>query len=107
MATKIIIFVVDLGRPRRRLTELLNKSAMHGKTTECDKTFNVVFKRTPLEFQGNENVTGVKLGVNTLQGHDVESQKAVVTEVIKELPCELVLRSIGRYRSRLCIFDVG
>ncbi|KAK6617785.1 hypothetical protein RUM43_014013 [Polyplax serrata] len=90
--------IPNLGRPRRRLTELLNKSAIHGKTTECDKTFNVIFKRTPLEFHGNANVTGVKLGVNTLQGHDVESQKAVLTEVVKELPCDLVLRSIG-YKS--------
>ncbi|KAL0268920.1 UNVERIFIED_CONTAM: hypothetical protein PYX00_010699 [Menopon gallinae] len=87
--------ISDLPRPRRRLTELLYKSAMECKNLGNNKVFDVVFKRTPVQFLGSNKVEQVEFVVNKLTGDDIESQKAVVTDEKVIMPCGLALRSIG------------
>lgn len=86
----------ELGRPRKRLTELLYKSAMETKNVEAQKFFNVLFKRTPLEFKGDGKVGKIRMAVNVLEGKEIESQKAIITTEEKEISCGLALRSIGK-----------
>lgn len=70
---------------------------MESKSFHSEKTFNVIFKRTPIEIIGNGAVRNIKLGVNILKGKEFESQEAVVTTEKIEIPCQLLLRSIGIY----------
>lgn len=93
----IITYFTDLGRPRKRLTELLLKSAMEEKSNKTGKTLEIMFKRTPLELSGNKAVDRIRVAVNILEGSDLEKQKAVATDEVHELPCQLALRSIGKY----------
>ncbi|XP_034249133.1 NADPH:adrenodoxin oxidoreductase, mitochondrial-like [Thrips palmi] len=91
--------IPKLVRPRKRLTELLVKAALEAKTVDSPtKTFRPLFLRSPLSFVGDSNVTGVKFGINSLQGADLESQQAIATGKTEEIPCGMVLRSIG-YKS--------
>lgn len=89
--------IVDLPRPRKRLTELLYKSAIESKDPGNNKVFSVVFKRTPLQFLGNNKVQEIEFAINKLTGDDLELQKAVVTDEKDNMPCGLALRSIGSY----------
>ena len=69
---------------------------MEDKKSGTDKIFEVIFKRTPLRFFGEGSVKKIDVAVNKLEGDVPESQKAVPTEREHTLPCDLVLRSIGR-----------
>ncbi|XP_052760627.1 NADPH:adrenodoxin oxidoreductase, mitochondrial-like [Mya arenaria] len=97
--------LTDLPRPRKRLTELLCKTALSPGDTDkglwglAAREWELRFCLSPLQVltQGSQ-VTGVKFGVNTLEGPDMSSQRAVLTEETETIQCGLVLRSIG-YRS--------
>lgn len=97
---KLFYFFTELVRPRKRLTELLAKAALEGTPTEdaLTRSFRPMFLRSPLSFVGDSNVTGVEFGLNSLEGSDLESQKAVLTDKKEIINCGMVLRSIG-YRS--------
>lgn len=96
--------IQDLPRPRRRLTELMYKTCM--EPTEKDlkswesaqKSWSLKFCLSPLEIFGDDMVTGLKLGVNKLQGEDLVKQTAVLSDKTVDVSCGLVVPSIG-YKS--------
>lgn len=95
--THLKIFFAALGRPRKRLTELLLKAASNDSAKNGDKIFQVLFKRTPLVFSGTGNsLKNLEMAVNKLEGDDLETQKAVPTQEKQTIPCSLALRSIGK-----------
>ncbi|XP_063240380.1 NADPH:adrenodoxin oxidoreductase, mitochondrial isoform X2 [Bacillus rossius redtenbacheri] len=96
-----------LSRPRRRLTELLCKTAFdrpgpRGGAEPAGKSFRLVFFRTPKMFvprpDNPDVVGGVELLVNRLEGTDADRQRAVPTGAEDTVECGLAMRSIG-YRS--------
>lgn len=97
--------IKDIPRPRKRLTELLYKTATSPSISDvkmwegANREWELRFRLSPLEVltQG-ASLKGVRCGVNTLQGPNLANQKAVLTEAREDIPCGLVLRSIG-YRS--------
>jgi len=94
--------VSTLPRPKKRLIELMCKTAFSDPTQEDlekkNKLFPVFF-RSPVEILGNGNkVTGVVFEINELRKSDDGSTRAVGTGKFEEVECGLVLRSIG-YRS--------
>nr|CAD7604846.1 unnamed protein product [Timema genevievae] len=93
---------VALARPRRRLTELLCKTALEPKVSQGIKSFCPMFLRTPKRFlprpDNQEVVGGIELIVNRLEGLDLVHQRAMPTDEVDTVECGLALRSIG-YRS--------
>lgn len=87
--------IPNLVRPRKRLTELLLKAALETDPAADGKTFRPLFLRSPLSFLGDTSVTGVELGLNSLQGSEMENQVAVPTSDKEIINGGLVLRSIG------------
>lgn len=65
--------LVDLPRPRRRLTELMYKTCMEPRDKDvklwetAQKSWSLSFCMSPLEIFGDKDVTGLKLGINKLQ----------------------------------------
>nr|CAD7393206.1 unnamed protein product [Timema cristinae] len=93
---------LTLARPRRRLTELLCKTALEPNVSQGTKSFCPMFLRTPKRFlphpDNQEVVGGIELIVNRLEGPDLVHQRAMPTEEVDTVECGLALRSIG-YRS--------
>ncbi|GCC36264.1 hypothetical protein chiPu_0014757 [Chiloscyllium punctatum] len=99
--------VKDLPRPRKRLTELMIKTALEkssGKEVErqaaATKEWGLQFLRSPLEIipsNDGKRVAGIRLSVNKMEGLG-ESAKFVQTGDVEDLECGLVLSSIG-YKS--------
>ncbi|XP_059804853.1 NADPH:adrenodoxin oxidoreductase, mitochondrial [Hypanus sabinus] len=99
--------VKDLPRPRKRLMELLIKTALEnnsGKEAELQaaatKEWSLQFQRSPLEIiptNDGKRVGGIRLSVTKLEGSE-ESAVAIQTEGVEDLECGLVLSSIG-YKS--------
>ncbi|XP_078692035.1 NADPH:adrenodoxin oxidoreductase, mitochondrial-like [Branchiostoma floridae x Branchiostoma belcheri] len=100
--------VKSLQRPRKRLTELLIKTAQTGGTTaqetqrldQASREWGLKFLRSPLEILPTEDgtrISAIRLGVNKLEGSDSSAQ-AIPTGETEVLSCGLVLRSIG-YKS--------
>ena len=91
-----------LPRPKKRLIELLCKTASSSSTQgdlEKINKLHPVFLRSPVEILSNgSKVAGVKFEINKLVLSDDGSNKAVGTGQFEEVECGLVLRSIG-YRS--------
>ena len=102
--------IPKLTRPRKRLTELLVKSALDKPTTkqkelwaQGTKQWHLKLLRTPIELIPNSDiepsVAKIKLGINKLSPGDMNETQHVIdsgnTEIID---CGLVLRSIG-YKS--------
>ncbi|KAM4032368.1 NADPH:adrenodoxin oxidoreductase, mitochondrial isoform 1-T1 [Anomaloglossus baeobatrachus] len=97
----------DLPRPRKRLTELLVKSSLEApgekeavRRAQCDREWGLRFFRSPvavLPSEDGKRAAGVRLSVTRLEGSG-ESAVAVSTGEMEELPCGLILSSIG-YRS--------
>lgn len=96
----------EIPRPKKRLMELMVKSAMGDVKPDlaqqwelATKQWGLKFLYSPLEIVASENggVAGVQLGINRLEG-GAESAKAVPTGKTEFLPCGLVFRSIG-YKS--------
>ena len=102
--------VPRLVRPRKRLTDLLVKSATEKPTKkqeelwpEGSKQWFLKLLRTPLEILpccDNISVSGIKLGINELHPKDEwdENQSVRYTGNDETINCGLVLRSIG-YKS--------
>ncbi|XP_072386920.1 NADPH:adrenodoxin oxidoreductase, mitochondrial isoform X1 [Diabrotica undecimpunctata] len=86
-----------LSRPKKRITELMLK-AVSENNIKGDKTFRPIFHRSPLELTGSSKVEKVVLGINKLDGSDVLTQTAVLTDQIEELKTDLAIPSIG-YKS--------
>ena len=93
-----------IPRPRKRLTELLIKTAEEGVEVEGGKDLRVklVFLKSPVEIVGDETgaVTAIRLAPNELVGPlgEDQSAKAIPGEEPLEIPCSLVIKSIG-YKS--------
>ncbi|GAB1602424.1 NADPH:adrenodoxin oxidoreductase, mitochondrial-like [Argonauta hians] len=92
----------DLPRPRRRLTELLYKTAITPSEQNIKmwegaiRKWSLHFLRSPKEvITENSQVTALRLTVNELEGKELLNQKAVPTKETTDLPCGLVLSSIG------------
>uniref|UniRef100_A0A8D8SPZ6 NADPH:adrenodoxin oxidoreductase, mitochondrial n=1 Tax=Cacopsylla melanoneura TaxID=428564 RepID=A0A8D8SPZ6_9HEMI len=95
--------LADLQRPRKRLSELILKSASPDENkSNASKYFRPIFLRSPKEFQldGSGHVSGVQCAVNKLEG-PVEKPNAVETERRELIPCGIAFRSIG-YQS-VCV----
>ncbi|CAI9723310.1 adrenodoxin oxidoreductase, mitochondrial-like [Octopus vulgaris] len=96
-------FLEALPRPRRRLTELLYKTAITPSEKDlkmwkdASRKWFLHFQRSPREIisDASSKVTAVRLTVNQLEGEDPLNQKAVPTNETVDLPCGLVLSSIG------------
>lgn len=86
-----------LPRPRKRITELMLTTLKENKK-QTSNYFIPKFYRSPLQFSGQGKVSSVLLGVNELKGGDLLKASAALTDVREELPCDLVVRSIG-YKS--------
>lgn len=99
----VINEVPNLPRPRKRITELMLKSLNENETCSISnntKMFKPIFFRSPKKFIINDknNVTGIELTCNKLEGENWESQKCIPTDEIEVVNCGLVFRSIG-YKS--------
>ncbi|XP_064600487.1 NADPH:adrenodoxin oxidoreductase, mitochondrial-like [Liolophura sinensis] len=99
--------IKDLARPRKRLTELLCKTALESPSEldaklyrDAQNEWELKFCRSPLEMlpsSDEKRVSGIRLSVNKLEncGGIV---KAVPSGEREDISCGLVLRSIG-YKS--------
>ncbi|XP_023247912.1 NADPH:adrenodoxin oxidoreductase, mitochondrial [Copidosoma floridanum] len=92
--------VPNLVRPRKRLTELMLKSVedVASDVRQWEKEFHPIFLRSPVEILGSKRVERVRFCVNELVGEDMLKQTAKPTNKFEEVPCGLVIRSIG-YKS--------
>ena len=102
--------ISKLTRPRKRLTELLVKTALDKPTEKQNelwakgtKQWHLKLLRTPLEIMPSsddpQTVGKIKLGINELSQGDInESQNVIDTGETETIDCGLVLRSIG-YKS--------
>ncbi|GAA6225996.1 NADPH:adrenodoxin oxidoreductase, mitochondrial [Lates japonicus] len=97
----------DLPRPRKRLTELLLKTALETpgekeqeRRNKASRTWGFRFFRSPVEVLADperNRTAGVRLAVNKLEGSG-ERARAVLTGEVEDVTCGLVISSIG-YKS--------
>ncbi|XP_077481867.1 NADPH:adrenodoxin oxidoreductase, mitochondrial [Stigmatopora argus] len=97
----------DLPRPRKRLTELMLKSATELSADEererrkqSSRSWGFRFFRSPVQIRPNSDgsrVEAVRLAVNRLEGSG-EAARAVLTGELEDVTCGLVVSSIG-YKS--------
>ncbi|GAB1297045.1 NADPH:adrenodoxin oxidoreductase, mitochondrial [Apodemus speciosus] len=100
--------IKDVPRPRRRLTELLLRTATEKPGMEeaalgaqASRAWGLRFFRSPQEVlptPDGRRVAGIRLAVTSLEGVG-ESTRAVPTGEVEDLPCGLLLSSVG-YKSR-------
>ncbi|XP_034264598.1 NADPH:adrenodoxin oxidoreductase, mitochondrial [Pantherophis guttatus] len=99
--------IKDIPRPRKRLTELMTKTALEeppeevgGRWASASKEWRLKFLRSPLEVlptMDGKRARAIQLAVNRLEGAG-DSVKAVPTGEIEELRSGLIFSSIG-YKS--------
>ncbi|XP_073168255.1 NADPH:adrenodoxin oxidoreductase, mitochondrial isoform X3 [Lepidochelys kempii] len=99
--------IKDVPRPRKRLTELMVKSALEkpgereaSRWASATKEWGLKFRCSPLEVlpaADGKQARGIRMAVTRLEGSG-ESARAVPTGEVEELECGLILSSIG-YRS--------
>uniref|UniRef100_A0A3P8WZ03 NADPH:adrenodoxin oxidoreductase, mitochondrial n=1 Tax=Cynoglossus semilaevis TaxID=244447 RepID=A0A3P8WZ03_CYNSE len=97
----------DVPRPRKRLTELLLKTALEvpgekeqERRNKATRTWGFRFYRSPIEVFADaegKKISGIRLAVNKLEGSG-EGAQAVLTGEVEEVSCGLVISSIG-YKS--------
>ncbi|XP_020774889.1 NADPH:adrenodoxin oxidoreductase, mitochondrial isoform X2 [Boleophthalmus pectinirostris] len=97
----------DVARPRKRLTELLLKTALEPpgekeqqRRNSARRSWGFLFCRSPLEVLPDPSGTrtaALRLAVNKLEGSG-EGARAVLTTEEEVVPCGLVISSIG-YKS--------
>ncbi|KAB1265486.1 NADPH:adrenodoxin oxidoreductase; mitochondrial [Camelus dromedarius] len=98
----------EVPRPRKRLTELLLRTATEkpgveeaARQASASRAWGLRFFRSPkqvLPSADGRQVAGIRLAVTRLEGVG-EATRAVPTGDVEDLPCGLVLSSIG-YKSR-------
>uniref|UniRef100_A0A4W3GQB1 NADPH:adrenodoxin oxidoreductase, mitochondrial n=1 Tax=Callorhinchus milii TaxID=7868 RepID=A0A4W3GQB1_CALMI len=99
--------IKDKPRPRKRLTELMVKTALEKPSAkeakrqeEAAKEWGLRFLRSPVQIlptSDGKHVAGIRLSVNKLEGSG-ESLRSIQTEELEDVECGLVLSSIG-YKS--------
>ncbi|XP_041818562.1 NADPH:adrenodoxin oxidoreductase, mitochondrial [Chelmon rostratus] len=99
--------VKDLPRPRKRLTELMLKTALEvpgekeqERRNRASRVWAFRFFRSPVEILANPDnnrTAGIRLAVNRLEGSG-EGARAVLTGEVEDVACGLVISSIG-YKS--------
>ncbi|XP_077184002.1 NADPH:adrenodoxin oxidoreductase, mitochondrial isoform X3 [Paroedura picta] len=99
--------VKDVPRPRRRLTELMAKTALDepgeevaGRWASASREWSLKFLRSPLEVlpaTDGKRARGIRMAVTRLKGSG-ETAKAVPTGEVEDLLGGLILSSIG-YKS--------
>ncbi|XP_062495856.1 NADPH:adrenodoxin oxidoreductase, mitochondrial isoform X1 [Pezoporus occidentalis] len=93
--------VRDAPRPRKRLTELMIKTALEKPVgTVSPREWGLKFQRSPQEVlptADGRRARGVRMALTRLEGSG-DSAKAIPTGDMEELECGLVVSSIG-YRS--------
>ncbi|KAM3859900.1 NADPH:adrenodoxin oxidoreductase, mitochondrial [Diretmus argenteus] len=93
----------ELPRPRKRLTDLILKTALQipgEKQSKASRSWGFRFFRSPIEVLAAPDlarVAGIRLAVNRLEGSG-EGARAVPTGEVEDVACDLVISSIG-YRS--------
>ncbi|XP_006614199.1 NADPH:adrenodoxin oxidoreductase, mitochondrial isoform X3 [Apis dorsata] len=90
--------VNTLTRPRKRLTELMLEYLEKTPSDTKTKELYLLFLRSPVKFLGSNDINGIKLSINKLEGNDISTQLAVPTGLFEEIECGLAFRSIG-YKS--------
>ncbi|XP_023569672.1 NADPH:adrenodoxin oxidoreductase, mitochondrial isoform X1 [Octodon degus] len=100
--------IKEVPRPRRRLTELLLRTATEkpgveevARRASASRAWGLRFFRSPqqvLSSPDGQRVAGIRLAVTRLEGVG-EATHAVPTGETEDLPCGLVLSSVG-YKSR-------
>ncbi|XP_058026704.1 NADPH:adrenodoxin oxidoreductase, mitochondrial [Ahaetulla prasina] len=99
--------IKDIPRPKKRLTELMTKTALEeppeevgGRWASASKEWRLKFLRSPLEVlptMDGKRARAIQLAVNRLEGAG-DAVKAVPTGEIEELRSGLIFSSIG-YKS--------
>lgn len=99
--------VKDLPRPRKRLTELMLKTALEvpgekelERRSKASRAWAFRFFRSPIEILAtpdSNKTAGIHLAINTLEGSG-EGARAVLTGEVEDVACGLVISSIG-YKS--------
>ncbi|XP_026171391.1 NADPH:adrenodoxin oxidoreductase, mitochondrial isoform X1 [Mastacembelus armatus] len=99
--------VKDVPRPRRRLTELMLKTALEipgekeqARRNKASRIWGFRFFRSPIEVLADPDrnrTTAIRLAINRLEGSG-EGARAVLTGEVEDVSCGLVISSIG-YRS--------
>ncbi|XP_060884211.1 NADPH:adrenodoxin oxidoreductase, mitochondrial [Labrus mixtus] len=97
----------DLPRPRKRLTELMLKTALETpeekereRRNKASRTWGFRFFRSPVEILADpdhKRTAGIRLAVNRLEGSG-DASRAVLTGEVEDVTCGLVISSIG-YKS--------
>lgn len=97
----------DVPRPRKRLTELMLKTALEKpgekeqeRRNKASRIWGFRFFRSPIKVladPSHNKITGIRLAVNKLEGSG-EGAQAVLTGEEEDVPCGLVVSSIG-YKS--------
>lgn len=95
--------ITSIPRPRKRLTELMCKTALDESISQktANKEWTLKFQRSPAEMlsaPGGAKLSGVRFEINDLVEQNDGSIQARGTGVYEDLPCGLVFRSIG-YKS--------
>lgn len=95
--------IASIPRPRKRLTELMCKTALDESSSQktANKEWKLKFQRSPVELLSaadGRRVAGVRFEVNDLVEQNDGSIQAKGTGMYEDLPCGLVFRSI-RYKS--------
>uniref|UniRef100_A0A8C5HP82 NADPH:adrenodoxin oxidoreductase, mitochondrial n=1 Tax=Gouania willdenowi TaxID=441366 RepID=A0A8C5HP82_GOUWI len=99
----------DVPRPRKRLTELMLKTALETpgekeleRRKSASRSWGFRFFRSPVEVLAEprtNKTSAIRLAVNRLEGSGADAQ-AVLTGEVEDVTCGLVISSIG-YRSLL------
>ncbi|XP_030257065.1 NADPH:adrenodoxin oxidoreductase, mitochondrial isoform X2 [Sparus aurata] len=97
----------DLPRPRKRLTELMMKTALEipsekeqERQSKASRVWAFRFLRSPIEILANPDnsrTVGIRLAVNRLEGSG-DGARAVPTGEVEDVTCGLLISSIG-YKS--------
>uniref|UniRef100_A0A671ES78 NADPH:adrenodoxin oxidoreductase, mitochondrial n=1 Tax=Rhinolophus ferrumequinum TaxID=59479 RepID=A0A671ES78_RHIFE len=103
-----VAFTIKVPRPRKRLTELLLRTATEKPGVEeaarqalASRAWGLRFFRSPLQVlpsPDGRRAAGIRLAITRLEGVG-EAARAVPTGDMEDLPCGLVLSSVG-YKSR-------
>ncbi|XP_070416136.1 NADPH:adrenodoxin oxidoreductase, mitochondrial isoform X3 [Equus przewalskii] len=106
--------IKEVPRPRKRLTELLLRTATEkpgaeeaARQASASRTWGLRFFRSPqqvLPSPDGRQVAGIRLAVTRLEGVG-DTTRAVPTGDVEDLPCGLVLSSVG-YKSRPIDYSV-